>query len=80
MVCVYLVSGGFSEPSSKRRNTPPGLLGRELQGPENSLLTGWGHQGPGTSSLDRAAHDRRQGYGGGEFMNGKTLSFTLNIL
>lgn len=62
-MCVYLVGGGFSEPSSRHRNTPPGPVGRGPQGPESSPLTGWEHQGPGTSSSDRAGQDRRQGYG-----------------
>lgn len=61
---MYLVGGGFSEPSSRHRNTPPGPLERGPQGPESSQQTGWGHPGPETSSSDRAAQDRKQGYGG----------------
>lgn len=59
---MYLVGGGFSEPSSRHRNTPPEPLGRGHQGPESSQQTGWGHPGPGTSSSDRAVQDGKQGY------------------
>ena len=59
-MCVYLVGGGFSEPSSRRRNTPPGPLGRGPRGPESSRWTKWGHRDPGTSSSDKAAGHRRQ--------------------
>lgn len=55
MRCTYRVGDGSSEPSSKRRNTPPGPEGRELQGPESSPQTGWGPPGLGTSSSDTAA-------------------------
>lgn len=61
---MYLVGGDFSEPSSRRRNTPPGPLGKGLQEPESSPLTGWGHQGPGTSSSNRAEQDGKQDYAG----------------